>query len=52
MRDLRAVEVLELIGNSEARRVLQTLAWGVQGNRLTREAVSALQRLSRRAIAP
>jgi RNA polymerase sigma factor (sigma-70 family) len=47
LRDLRAVEVLELIGTSEARQVLQTLAGGVPTARLTREAGSALQRLLR-----
>jgi RNA polymerase sigma factor (sigma-70 family) len=45
MRELRATELLELIGNAEARQVLQTLAGGVRGARLTREASSSLQRL-------
>jgi hypothetical protein len=45
-RDLRAVELLELIGSAEARRVLKTVAGGMPGARLTREARSALQRLA------
>jgi hypothetical protein len=52
MRDLRAVELLELIGSSDTRQVLQTLAGGVAGSRLTREATSALQRLTKRAATP
>ena len=48
-RDLRAVELLELIGSAEARRVLQTVAGGMPGARLTREARSALQRLAQQA---
>jgi RNA polymerase sigma factor (sigma-70 family) len=47
LRDLRAVEVLELIGTSEARQLLQEVAGGAPGARLTREATSALQRLTR-----
>jgi RNA polymerase sigma factor (sigma-70 family) len=42
---LRAVEVLELIGNDEARRVLGTLAKGVSEARLTQEAQASLRRL-------
>jgi RNA polymerase sigma factor (sigma-70 family) len=51
-RDLRAVEVLEFVATAEARQVLQTLADGVPGARLTREARNALQRLARQAVRP
>jgi WD40 repeat protein len=48
LRHLRAVEVLELIGTDEARRVVETLANGAPEARLTREAQVTLQRLTRR----
>jgi RNA polymerase sigma factor (sigma-70 family) len=51
-RNLRAVEVLELIGSPDARRVLQALAGGVPSARLTREAKSASKRLAKRVIRP
>ena len=51
-RGLRAVELLELIGNAEARQVLQTLTGGMPGARLTREAANAMHRLSKRAVTP
>jgi WD40 repeat protein len=50
LRDLRAVELLELIGSAEARRVLAALAEGAPGARLTQEAKRAAQRLSRGVI--
>jgi len=46
LRQLRAVEVLEHIGSPEARQVLQTLAEGAPEARLTREAKTALARLT------
>jgi hypothetical protein len=49
VRQLRAVEMLELIGNDEARRVLETLAKGVSEARLTQEAQTSLKRLAARA---
>jgi hypothetical protein len=50
---LRAVEVLERIGNAEARRVLEALAKGAPEARLTREARTSLERLlGRTAAAP
>jgi RNA polymerase sigma factor (sigma-70 family) len=52
MRDMRAVELLELIGHSNARQVLLSLADGVPGARLSRVARGALQRLSKRAVTP
>jgi WD40 repeat protein len=52
MRDLRAVELLELIGRSDARQLLKSLADGVSGTRLTREAKSAMQRLTKQAVTP
>jgi hypothetical protein len=44
-RDLRAVEVLERIGSPEAKQVLESLAKGAEGARLTREAKASLERL-------
>ncbi len=45
LRQVRAVEVLEHIGSKEARDLLQTLAQGAAGARLTQEAQAALGRL-------
>ncbi len=45
VRDLRAVAVLEYIGNDEAQRLLGTLAAGATDTRLTREAEEARARL-------
>src|SRR5262249_22609105 len=47
LRALRAVEVLERIGTTEARQVLQSLAGGAPGVTLTEEARAALERLAR-----
>jgi RNA polymerase sigma factor (sigma-70 family) len=44
LRDYRAVEVLEQIGTPEARAVLQTLAGGAPGARVTTSAQAALKR--------
>lgn len=49
---LRALAVLEWIGTPEARRLLEALAGGGEGARLTREARQAAQRLARRAALP
>jgi len=47
LRQLRAVEVLECIGSTEARQILRnTLIQGAQNARQTREAKAALARLS------
>jgi hypothetical protein len=51
VRDLRAVELLELAGGPESRQVLAALAGGAAGARLTREAKAAALRLARRAAA-
>jgi hypothetical protein len=48
LRALRSVEVLEHAGSAEARGILGELAKGASGARLTREAGSALQRLTPR----
>jgi RNA polymerase sigma factor (sigma-70 family) len=48
LRSLRAVEVLELCGNEEAREMLKKLAAGADGARLTEEAREAQRRLARR----
>jgi WD40 repeat protein len=49
LRLLRAVGVLEQVGKSEARRVLEKLASGALEDRLAREAKGALERLENRA---
>jgi RNA polymerase sigma factor (sigma-70 family) len=51
IRTLRAVEVLENIGSSEAKKVLETLATGAEGFRLAREAKASLERLNKRVVA-
>jgi uncharacterized membrane protein YphA (DoxX/SURF4 family) len=45
LRALRAVEVLEMVGTEEARRVLREAARGAPEARLTREAKASLGRL-------
>jgi hypothetical protein len=53
VRQIRAVEALESIGNAEARRLLDQLAAGPAGERLTQEARAAAGRLAKRApLAP
>jgi hypothetical protein len=53
LRPLLAAEALERIGSPEAQEVLQVLARGSPGARLTREAQAALRRLAgRRADRP
>jgi hypothetical protein len=47
VRASRAIEVLEWIGTSEARRLLEKLANGPPGGRLTEEANSAQRRILR-----
>jgi hypothetical protein len=47
LRELRAVETLELAGGPVARQALEALAHGAPEARLTREAQLALQRLAR-----
>jgi RNA polymerase sigma factor (sigma-70 family) len=51
VRDLRAVELLELAGGPESRQVLEALAGGAAGSRVTREAKAAARRLAKRAAA-
>src|SRR5207248_10135617 len=46
LREFRAIEVLELIATPEARTVLESLAKGADGARLTREAAAALKRMA------
>jgi WD40 repeat protein len=46
LRQLRMVETLEIIGNAEARRLLERLATGDPGAHLTREAKATLSRLA------
>jgi RNA polymerase sigma factor (sigma-70 family) len=45
LRSLRAIEVLELIGTAEAKAVLQALANGTPGARVTRAAKESLHRM-------
>jgi hypothetical protein len=51
LRELRAVEMLELIGTPEAQRVLQELASGVPSARLTQQAKRATHRLGQQPSA-
>jgi RNA polymerase sigma factor (sigma-70 family) len=48
MATLRGIELLELAGTAEARRILEALAGGASSARRTQEAAAALARLSRR----
>jgi hypothetical protein len=48
---IRAVEVLEEIGTSEANQVLEALVKGAPEARLTQEAKASLRRLSSRPAA-
>jgi dipeptidyl aminopeptidase/acylaminoacyl peptidase len=52
LRSLRGVEVLEQSGTADAKRLLQELAKGTSGSRLTQEAEAALQRLAKRLARP
>jgi WD40 repeat protein len=52
LREVRAVELLELIGSPDARQVLNSLAEGAPSARLTEQAREAMQRLARRAVLP
>jgi len=53
VRQIRAVEALEFIGNLEARRLLEKLAAGPPGTRMTQEAKAAAARLAKRvSVAP
>jgi WD40 repeat protein len=47
LRGLRAVEVLERIGTSDAKQCLQALAGGAIGSRQTQDARASLSRLSK-----
>jgi hypothetical protein len=47
LRELRAIELLELIGTPDACQVLQAIAAGAPGARLTLQATGAMQRLGR-----
>ena len=48
LQAVRAVEVLEQIGTAEAKQLLQSLASGAPGARLTQEAKASLERLAKR----
>jgi WD40 repeat protein len=50
LQQLRAIQVLELIGTSEVERAVRPLADVAPGTRQTREARESLERLARRAI--
>jgi hypothetical protein len=47
LRELRSVEILQLAGRAEARGILESLAAGAPGARLTREATSALTQMAK-----
>jgi RNA polymerase sigma factor (sigma-70 family) len=48
LRQARAVEALENIGNPQARQLLEKLAAGARQANLTRDAIATLERLKRR----
>jgi hypothetical protein len=48
-REVRAVELLEDVGTTEARRVLQALADGLEESELSQEARASLARLAHRS---
>jgi Tol biopolymer transport system component len=52
IRSLRSIEILELVGTEDARRLLNTLAQGVQEALLTEQAVDSLERLTKRGVKP
>jgi hypothetical protein len=52
VRVFRAIEVIELIGSVEARKVLKTLAQGVPEARITQEAKTTLDRLAATSARP
>jgi WD40 repeat protein len=49
LRELRAIELLELLGTDEAKKILKTLASGAPDAELTQRAKAALARLTRRS---
>src|SRR5207253_5808114 len=49
LQGLRAIEALEYIGTSDARQLLEPLARGAPGARLTREANESIERLKKAA---
>jgi WD40 repeat protein len=49
LKKLRAIEVLELVGTPAARKVLESVAGGAAGHRLTDEAQAAVRRLKKAA---
>jgi WD40 repeat protein len=49
VQNLRAIEVLEHIGNSEAQTVLRDLSQGARDARQTQEAIASLRRLGERS---
>ena len=48
LQALRGIEVLETIGNADAKKALESLAAGEPGARVTREALRAARRLNLR----
>jgi WD40 repeat protein len=49
-RQIRCLELLESIGDAEARRLLRVLAGGIAEAELTRQASASLSRLSRHSL--
>src|SRR5205085_91419 len=47
LRGVRALEVLERVGTSEASQILESLSKGASGDRLAQEAKASLDRLAR-----
>lgn len=52
LQGLRAVEVLEMANTPESRKLMERLAEGVPGARLTQEAKESLGRLAKQSATP
>ena len=51
LQSLRAIEVLETIGETDARQLLDELSKGTPAFRVTQEATASLERLAKQSMA-